>query len=194
MDTKKSIRLIGAASAACAGFTASAACAAAAAPAAKERPNVILIYVDDMGFSDVSAYGGQFAPTPNIDRIGKEGIQFMQYYTACPISSPSRVGVTTGMYPTQWGITTFLNDRRANYRNMSNDYLSSDAPSLARSLKESGYATGHFGKWEKCGNYLFHTFKFIRKYRFCPSVFSTTFSKNSTRGNSERQVYVYLFY
>ena len=69
MDTKKSIRLIGAASAACAGFTASAACAAAAAPAAKERPNVILIYVDDMGFSDVSAYGGRFAPTPNIDRI-----------------------------------------------------------------------------------------------------------------------------
>ena len=74
MDTKKSIRLIGAASAACAGFTASAACAAAASPAAKGRPNVILIYVDDMGFSDVSAYGGQFAPTPNIDRIGKEGI------------------------------------------------------------------------------------------------------------------------
>ena len=166
MDTKKSIRLIGAASAACAGFTASAACAAAAAPAAKERPNVILIYVDDMGFSDVSAYGGKFAPTPNIDRIGKEGIQFMQYYTACPISSPSRVGVTTGMYPTQWGITTFLNDRRANYRNMSNDYLSSDAPSLARSMKESGYATGHFGKWHMGGGRDVKTPPQISEYGF----------------------------
>ena len=166
MDTKKNFRLIGAASAACAGFTASAACAAAAAPAAKERPNVILIYVDDMGFSDVSAYGGQFAPTPNIDRIGKEGIQFMQYYTACPISSPSRVGVTTGMYPTQWGITTFLNDRRANYRNMSNDYLSSDAPSLARSMKESGYATGHFGKWHMGGGRDVKTPPQISEYGF----------------------------
>ena len=166
MDTKKKFRLIGAASAACAGFTASAACAAAAAPAAKGRPNVILIYVDDMGFSDVSAYGGQFAPTPNIDRIGKEGIQFMQYYTACPISSPSRVGVTTGMYPTQWGITTFLNDRRANYRNMSNDYLSSDAPSLARSMKESGYATGHFGKWHMGGGRDVKTPPQISEYGF----------------------------
>ena len=65
------------------------------------RPNVILLYIDDMGLSDISAYGGQFTPTPNIDRIGKEGIIFSQYYTSCPISSPSRVGVTTGMYPTK---------------------------------------------------------------------------------------------
>ena len=74
--------------------------------AGQEKPNVILIYIDDMGYSDVCAFGGNYTPTPNIDRIGQEGIQFNQYYTACPISSPSRVGVTTGMYPTKWGITT----------------------------------------------------------------------------------------
>ena len=116
-----------------------------------EQPNVLLIYIDDMGYSDINAYGGNYTPTPNIDRIGKEGIQFNQYYTACPISSPSRVGVTTGMYPTKWGITTFLNDRRSNWRNNSNDFLLTDAPTLARSMKEGGYATGHFGKWHMGG-------------------------------------------
>lgn len=117
----------------------------------QEKPNVILIYIDDMGYSDISAFGGNYTPTPNIDRIGQEGIQFNQYYTACPISSPSRVGVTTGMYPTKWGITTFLNDRRANCSNKSNDYLRPEAPTLARSMKEAGYATGHFGKWHMGG-------------------------------------------
>lgn len=116
-----------------------------------EKPNVILIYVDDMGYSDINAFGGEYVRTPNMDRIGREGIIFNQYYTACPISSPSRVGVTTGMYPTRWGITTFLNDRQSNYNNHSNDYLLSDAPTLARSMKNAGYATGHFGKWHMGG-------------------------------------------
>lgn len=115
------------------------------------KPNVILIYVDDMGYSDISLYGGRFASTPNIDRIGKEGITFSQYYTACPISSPSRVGVTTGMYPTKWGVTTFLNDRRSNRNNESNDYLLAEAPTLAKALKNDGYVTGHFGKWHMGG-------------------------------------------
>ena len=125
--------------------------AASAQASAQDRPNVILIYIDDMGYSDISAFGGQYAGTPNMDRIGKEGIIFSQYYTSCPISSPSRVGVTTGMYPTQWGITTFLNDRKTNYKNLSNDYLDSNAPTLARSMKAGGYATGHFGKWHMGG-------------------------------------------
>lgn len=115
------------------------------------KPNVILLYIDDMGYSDISAYGGMFTPTPNIDRIGKEGIIFSQYYTSCPISSPSRVGVTTGMYPTKWGVTTFLNDKRSNRRNESNDYLLAEAPTLAKALKMDGYVTGHFGKWHMGG-------------------------------------------
>lgn len=123
----------------------------ATSSATEEKPNVILIYIDDMGYSDINAFGGNYTDTPNMDRIGKEGIQFNQYYTACPISSPSRTGVTTGMYPTKWGITTFLNDRRANYKNESNDFLLSCAPTLARSMQAGGYATGHFGKWHMGG-------------------------------------------
>ena len=120
-------------------------------PTVQSRPHIIIIYSDDFGYSDINLYGGNFCPTPNMDRIGKEGIQFNQYYSACPISSPSRVGMTTGMYPTQWGITTFLNDRKANYNNKSNDYLLTDAPAVARSFQAAGYATGHFGKWHMGG-------------------------------------------
>lgn len=116
-----------------------------------EKPNIIIIYIDDMGFSDPSCYGGNYAPTPNIDKLANEGIRFTQYYSACPISSPSRVGITTGMYPTRWGITTYLNTRAAQVQNESNDYLDDKAPSMARTLKANGYATGHFGKWHMGG-------------------------------------------
>jgi arylsulfatase A-like enzyme len=131
-----------------------------------QRPNIILIYVDDMGYSDVSAYGGRFVQTPNIDQIGKDGIRFTQYYTSCPISSPSRTGVTTGMYPTKWGITTFLNDKKTNLKNESNNYLLPDAPSLARAMKAGGYATGHFGKWHMGGGRDVKDAPLISRYGF----------------------------
>ncbi|WP_298653898.1 sulfatase-like hydrolase/transferase, partial [uncultured Proteiniphilum sp.] len=101
---------------------------------AQENPNIIIIYVDDMGYSDLSCYGGDFVKTKNIDRIADEGIRFTQYYTAAPISSPSRVGLTTGMYPTRWGIRSFLQTRAGNRKNIQNDFLSDHAPSMARAL------------------------------------------------------------
>ncbi|MDR1122291.1 MAG: sulfatase-like hydrolase/transferase [Dysgonamonadaceae bacterium] len=123
----------------------------AVSAASPEKPNIIIMYIDDMGYSDPSCYGGTYAPTPNIDKLAQEGIRFTQYYTACPISSPSRAGITTGMYPTRWGITTFLDTRAANAKNESNDFLNDRAPSMARALKANGYATGHFGKWHMGG-------------------------------------------
>ncbi len=116
-----------------------------------EKPNIVIIYTDDMGMSDISCYGGTFTPTPNIDRIGNEGIRFNQYYTACPISSPSRVGMTTGMYPTKWGITNYLDTKKMNRERKSNDYLSAEAPAIARSFQKAGYATAHIGKWHMGG-------------------------------------------
>lgn len=133
---------------------------------AQEKPNIIIIYTDDLGYSDISLYGGKFTRTENIDRIGREGIQFNQYYTSCPISSPSRVGMTTGMYPTKWGITTFLNNRKANRANSSNDYLSSDAPAVARSFQQGGYATAHIGKWHMGGGRDVTDMPHIKEYGF----------------------------
>lgn len=120
--------------------------------AAQEKtPNIIMLYIDDMGYSDLSCYGGKYARTPNIDQIAEEGIRFTQYYSACPISSPSRVGLTTGMYPIRWGINTYLQSRKANKENEQNDFLDNKAPSMARMLKQAGYTTGHFGKWHMGG-------------------------------------------
>jgi arylsulfatase A-like enzyme len=75
---------------------------------AAHRPNIILILTDDLGVGDIGCYGGKFAPTPNLDRMAREGIRFTQYYSASPICSPSRTGILTGMYPARWRITSYL--------------------------------------------------------------------------------------
>ena len=120
-------------------------------PGAARKPNIIFILTDDMGYGDIGANGGKFAPTPNIDRLAREGVRFTQYYSASPICSPSRVGLTTGMFPARWRITSFLHERKANRGCEQVDFLDPKAPTLARTLKAAGYATGHFGKWHMGG-------------------------------------------
>ena len=131
-----------------------------------DKPNIILIYIDDMGYSDPGCFGGDFTPTPNINRLAEEGTRLTQFYSAAPISSPSRVAITTGMYPLRWGISTFLNHRKANRRNEQNDFLTPKAPSLARALKAGGYATGHFGKWHMGGGRDVDDAPSIKEYGF----------------------------
>lgn len=133
---------------------------------ANDKPNIIIIYVDDMAYADLSCYGGNYVETKNIDKLAKEGIRFTEYYTAAPISSPSRVGLTTGMYPTRWGIRTFLQTRKGNERNNQNDFLSDQAPSMARAFKQNGYATGHFGKWHMGGGRDVDNAPSIKNYGF----------------------------
>lgn len=116
-----------------------------------EQPNIILIYVDDMGMGDASFTSGEIRPTPNIDKMAAEGKVFTQYYTNAPVCSPSRVAITTGMYPLRWNINTFLSSRDHNKICDQSDYLKANAPSLARTLKAAGYTTAHFGKWHMGG-------------------------------------------
>jgi arylsulfatase A-like enzyme len=130
------------------------------------RPNIILILTDDMGFSDVSCYGGKLISTPNIDRMASEGIQFSQYYSVSPISSPSRTGILTGMHPARWNITSYLQTRKGNRECEMADYLSSTAPTIAKTLKASGYATGHFGKWHMGGGRDVENPPGIKQYGF----------------------------
>jgi arylsulfatase A-like enzyme len=118
---------------------------------AAEKPNILFILTDDMGYGDVGCNGGTFVPTPNIDSLAREGVRFTQYTSASPICSPSRAGCTTGMFPARWKITSFLQTREGNRACGQADFLDAKAPSLARTLKESGYATGHFGKWHMGG-------------------------------------------
>ncbi|MEO5917432.1 MAG: sulfatase-like hydrolase/transferase [Luteolibacter sp.] len=115
------------------------------------KPNIILLLVDDMGWGDFSCFGDKEAKTPNIDRMCAEGIRFSNFYVNSPICSPSRTGITTGQYPQRWRITSFLNNRADNKRRGMAQWLDPEAPTLARFLKQDGYATGHFGKWHMGG-------------------------------------------
>ncbi len=118
---------------------------------AATKPNIILLLTDDMGYGDVGCYGGKLVPTPNIDRMAKEGTKFTQFYVAAPICSPSRTGFLTGQYPSRWRITSYLQTRAGNRGCEQADFLDPSAPSMARTLKAAGYATGHFGKWHMGG-------------------------------------------
>ncbi len=118
---------------------------------AGEHPNIVIIYTDDMGIGDLSCYNNGWVATPNIDRLAANGLKFNHYYTASPVSSPSRVSLTTGMFPTEWGVNTFLHERAGNARCEQVDYLDASAPSMAQALRKVGYATAHMGKWHMGG-------------------------------------------
>lgn len=116
-----------------------------------ERPNVVLVFIDDMGWGDFSCFGNKETKTPQIDRLAQEGIRFEQFYVNSPICSPSRTAISTGQYPQRWRITSYLSNRDHNHQRGMAQWLDPRAPMLARSLQQAGYATGHFGKWHMGG-------------------------------------------
>ena len=116
-----------------------------------EQPNIVLVFIDDMGWGDFSCFGNRDAKTPNIDRLAQEGIRFEQFYVNSPICSPSRTAISTGQYPQRWRIGSYLSNRDHNNKRGIAQWLDPKAPMLARSLQQAGYATGHFGKWHMGG-------------------------------------------
>ena len=136
----------------------------------KPVPNIVLVFVDDMGWSDLSCFGNRDASTPNIDRLAAEGISFENFYVNAPICSPSRVAISTGQYPLRWGITSFLNNRKANRERGVADWLDPAAPMLAHDLRAAGYATGHFGKWHMGGQRDVNDAPEITEYGFDTSL------------------------
>ena len=127
-----------------------AVCVACSASAA-ERPNVVLFYIDDMGYADPSCFGNPEIKTPNIDRLAHEGLKLTNYYTNSPICSPSRVALNTGQAPGRhrvWG--HFASKEQNKKRNMA-DFLDPDVQTIAKVLKADGYVTAHFGKWHMGG-------------------------------------------
>ncbi|MEQ1858504.1 MAG: sulfatase-like hydrolase/transferase [Chthoniobacteraceae bacterium] len=117
---------------------------------AAEKPNVVIFFVDDMGWGDPATFGGT-VPTPNFDRLAREGMQFRQFYVAAPICSPSRCGLMTGQQPARWRITSYLQTRAGNRECEQADFLDPRAPSLPRAFHNAGYATAHIGKWHLGG-------------------------------------------
>ena len=107
-----------------------------------ERPNVLLIMADDMGFSDIGASGSEIA-TPNLDRLAAGGLRFTQFYNTARCS-PTRASLLTGLYPHQAGVGHLNRDLGAPaYRGE----LSANAVTIAELLRAAGYATRMSGKW-----------------------------------------------
>lgn len=107
------------------------------------RPNFLLIITDDHGYGDVSAYHPSDVRTPNIDRIGTEGMLFTAMRANCTVCSPSRAALLTGCYADRVGVPGVIRTRAED----SWGYFAPGVPTLADELKKAGYRTGIVGKW-----------------------------------------------
>lgn len=122
----------------------------------KAKPNIIFFLADDLGQRDLGCYGSKFYETPNLDRLAAQGARFTDAYAACPVCSPTRASIMSGQWPQRSGITDYIgapmkpSDWKRNTKLLPAPYtdrLSLDAPTLAKALKGSGYATFFAGKW-----------------------------------------------
>ncbi len=112
--------------------------------ASEDKPNIIFILADDLGWAELRCYGNKFNETPNLDKLASEGMKFTEAYAAAPVCSPYRAALMTGQYPARVGITDYLRPNDA--KHLSTDYIT-----IAEMLKRAGYTTGIIGKWHLTG-------------------------------------------
>ena len=122
-----------------------------------ERPNVLFILVDDLGWTDLGYSGSTFYDTPNIDRLASSGMVFTQAYAACPVCSPTRASIMAGKYPARMDTTDWFGARQPeelgeNYKRPLKpahylNRLPLEEVTLAEAFKEGGYRTFFAGKW-----------------------------------------------
>lgn len=106
-----------------------------------QKPNIILINMDDMGYGDTEPYGSTGYATPNFNRLAKEGMRFTHFYAAQAVCSPSRAALLTGCYPNRIGMSGGA------LMPWSTKALNPNEETIATLLKKAGYSTAMFGKW-----------------------------------------------
>ncbi len=123
------------------------------------RPNVVMIMIDDLGWTDLHIQGNEKLETPMLDHFASQGMRFTDSYAAAPVCSPTRAAIMTGMSPARLAITNHVSGNQDRFQpagatlraaEMIN-YLDLDYVTLAEKLKEGGYTTGFFGKWHLSG-------------------------------------------
>lgn len=114
-------------------------CLSGALLPARDKPNVVILLVDDLGSGDVSCLFRDVVKTPNIDRLAKEGVKFTSGYVTAPLCGPSRAGFLSGRYQQRFGF------------NGNRDGIPTDIPLLPGLLRSAGYRTALFGKWHSAG-------------------------------------------
>ncbi len=131
------------------GLLVAALSAHAATPA--ERPNVVLILADDLGWTDLACFGSDLHETPHLDQLAREGMKFTQNYSACTVCSPTRAALMTGKYPARLHITDWIPGAMPDNPKLLvpdwTKYLPLEETTLAEVFKAAGYATASIGKW-----------------------------------------------
>ena len=148
-----------------------AACAVGAPPVSApsvQPPNIVILFMDDMGYGDIGPFGATRYATPNLDRLAAEGTKFTSFYAAQAVCSASRCGLMTGCYPNRVGISGALGPH-------SKIGLSREEMTMAELCKQKGYATGIFGKW-----HLGDDKKFLPRARGFDEYFGLPYSNDMT--------------
>lgn len=119
--------------------------------AQKQKPNVVLILVDDMGWTDLGSFGSDLYQSPNIDKLADEGVQFTNSYSSCTVCSPTRASIVTGKYPARINVTDWIEGHKYPWAKLNvpdwTMYLPDEEYTMAEAFKDAGYKTAHFGKW-----------------------------------------------
>lgn len=118
---------------------------------ADQRPNIILIFIDDLGWKDIGCYGNDFIETPQIDSLAKAGLRFTDFYAAGAVCSPTRCAVQSGQNQARIGITAHIPGHWRPFERVITPLTTMALPlqtvTVAEALQQSGYATGYVGKW-----------------------------------------------
>ena len=112
--------------------------------AAADRPNILVIVADDLGYADIGVHGGKAVPTPSLDALAASGVRCTNGYVSAPYCSPSRAGFLTGRYQTQFGHE--FNPHTGDEAKLG---LPLDQRTIADQLRSAGYATSLIGKWHQ---------------------------------------------
>ena len=105
-----------------------------------EKPNVLLFFIDDLGYTDLGVNGSTFYKTPNLDKLAKAGANFTNAYSAHPVCSPTRAALMSGKAPQRVGITQWISGG-------TGIHLAPEEVTIGEAMKAGGYATAYIGKW-----------------------------------------------
>lgn len=119
---------------------------------AADRPNIVFILADDLGWANLGSYGSKFDETPQLDKLASQGARFTAAYAACNVCSPTRASILTGKYPARLRLTDWLTGKPDGPNQKLNrpdfqKYLRLEEVTMAEALKDAGYQTAFIGKW-----------------------------------------------
>ena len=140
--------------------------------AQESQPNVVVIFIDDMGYGDIASYGHPSISTPNLNQMATEGMRWTNFYSPANVCSPSRAGLMTGRLPIRSGMQGDEENRRVLFPNSSGGLPASEK-TIAEVLKDKGYATAAVGKW-----HLGHLPQFLPTSQGFDSYFGIPYSND----------------